>query len=401
MTAPAATRKTFARPPSERVQLIAAEIAAGGDEAQHLRYIPMWCTDKLHEQGLFNFTLPENCGGEDASVRETIAVLEKVAAIDGSVGWNVMIGSEINAMVAGGIPEDLINEVFLDNPKVVCCGGGGPGTQPSRAVKHDGGWKVYGQSTFMSGCHNSTWAIQTAPLFDGDTPILDGKGNPVIRSFFLHRDDWEIVDTWDVASLRGSGSHDVKSDGAWVSPKWEPVQLMLPARNSSNPVFRMPVNVRLSFNKAGVAIGIARGAIDTIIDLAQNKTPWLSAATLRDRPMAQYRVGEAEATLRAAKAFLLEAMDGVADSLKGGESEPSWESLKLARLACLHAAQSSMHVVDLMHNTGGTSAIRMNNPLERKLRDAHGAASHRWVGPQLYEELGKVFLGHAPGMGLQ
>ncbi len=400
MTSPAVTRKAFDSSPSQRVAKVAAEIAAGGDEAQQLRYVPQWAIDKLHEQGLFNFTLPENCGGEDASVRETIEVLEKISAIDGSVGWNVMIGSEINAMVAGGIPDELIQEVFLDNPKVVCCGGGGPGTQPSRAVKVDGGWKVWAQSSFMSGCHNSAWAIQTAPIFDGDKPMLNDQGQPTIRSFFIPRDQWEIVDTWDVASLRGSGSHDVKSEGAFISDRYADVQLMLPAKHSMNPVFRMPVNVRLSFNKAGVAIGVARGAIDAVSDLAQNKTPWLSGSLLKDRPMAQYRMGEAEATLRAAKAFLLEAMDGVADSLKDGQAEPSWESLKIARLACLHAAQSSMHVVDLMHNTAGTSAIRMTSPMERKLRDAHGAASHRWVGPQLYEELGKVFLGHQPGPGL-
>lgn len=400
MTAAPTARKKFALSPSQRVQTVAAEIAAGGDEGQQLRHVPQWCIDVLHDQGLFNFTLPEPCGGEDASIRETIEVLEKVSAIDGSVGWNVMIGSEINAMAAGGMPDELVKEVFLDNPKVVMCGGGGPGTQPSRAVKHNGGWKVWAQSTFMSGCHNSTWAFQSAALFDGDRPMLNEQSQPIIRTFFLHRDQWEILDTWDVASLRGSGSHDVKTEGAWVSPKYEPVQLILPARHSTNPVFRMPTNVRLSFNKAGVAIGVARGALDAVIDLAQNKTPWLASSLLKDRPMAQYRVGEAEATLRAAKAFLLEAMDGVAASLKDGQPEPSWESMKIARLACLHAAQSSMHVVDLMHNTAGTSAIRMNNPLERKLRDAHGAASHRWVGPQLYEEIGKVFLGHQPGPGL-
>lgn len=51
-------------------------------------------------------------GGEDASIRETIETLEAIAAIDGSVGWNVMIGSEINAMAAGGMPQDSAREVF-------------------------------------------------------------------------------------------------------------------------------------------------------------------------------------------------------------------------------------------------------------------------------------------------
>ena len=38
--------------------------------------------------------------------------------------------------------------------------------------------------------------------------------------------------------------------------------------------------------------------------------------------------------------------------------------------------------------------MRMDTPLERKLRDAHGCATHRWVAHPLYAELGKIFLGH-------
>ena len=391
--------KTLAGTPIDRVAKLKDEIIKGGDEAQQIRHLPSWLTDALVDEGIFRFTLPPELGGENASMRETIETIEAISAIDGSVGWNVMIGSEINAMAAGGMPDDLAKEVFLDNPKVIMCGGGGPGTQPSRALREPGGWRVFAQSTFMSGCHNSAWAFQTAPTFDGEKPFMNEAGQPIIRSFMIPRSEYEILDTWDVGSLRGSGSHDVRSNGVFISDRWAEAQLMTPARYP-NPVYRIPVPVRLSYNKAAVATGVARGAIDCVIDLGQNKTPWMSANLLRDRPMAQYRLGEAEATLRACRAFVFEAMKGLEDSLQNGEKEPSWEAMKLARLACLHATQSSMRVVDLMHNTAGTSAIRMNSPMERKLRDAHGCASHRWVAPQLYDELGKVYFGHTPGMGL-
>jgi hypothetical protein len=55
-----------------------------------------------------------------------------------------------------------------------------------------------------------------------------------------------------------------------------------------------------------------------------------------------------------------------------------------------------MQVVDTLHNLAGTTAMRMYSPLERKLRDAHGAASHRWVSHPLYQDLGAVLLGHEP-----
>jgi alkylation response protein AidB-like acyl-CoA dehydrogenase len=391
--------KTLTGTTVERVHAIKDQIVKGGDEAQQIRRLPGWLAQSMIDQGLYRFALPRELGGEDASVRGTIEVLEAVAAIDASVGWNIMIGSEINALVAGGCPEPQAKEIYGDW-NVIMCGGGGPGTQPSRALREEGGWRVFAQSTFMSGCHDATYAVQTAPLFDGEQPMLNEAGQPIIRSFLIPRDQFEILDTWDVAALRGSGSADVRTNGAFISDYWSEVQLFQLPTPYENPVHRIPTSTRLSYNKAAVATGIARGVIDEFVSLAQTKTPFLSATSLKERPMAQYRLGEAEATLRAARAFLFEAMDGVTDSLAGGAQEPAWDAIKIARLACTHAAQSCRVIVDSLHNASGTTGIRMNSPLERKLRDAHGAASHRWVGPQLYEEAGKVLMGLPPGPGI-
>jgi indole-3-acetate monooxygenase len=75
---------------------------------------------------------------------------------------------------------------------------------------------------------------------------------------------------------------------------------------------------------------------------------------------------------------------------------PSSELTVNARLACVHGAQACMEVVDSVHAAAGTSASYLRNPLERKLRDAHGAASHRWVSAPLYETLGGILFGKEP-----
>jgi alkylation response protein AidB-like acyl-CoA dehydrogenase len=326
-------------------------------------------------------------------VGETIEVLEAISAIDPSVGWNVMLGSEINAMAAGGMDKDLAKEVYIDNPRVIMCGGGGPGSTLAKAVaQKDGSYRVSGQTTFISGCHNAEWCFMGALGFDGDEPIkIDGK--PLFKLWFLHRSEWEIIDTWDTAGLRGSGSHDVRADGALVPEKWAGVDLVVQPALYDNPVYRIPVPLRLAYNKAAVSVGIARGALEAFVDLANKKTPMLSPNLLRDRPIAQYRFGEGEAKLRAARAYLFEAMSEVEDELRGGRDAPGPETTPNARLACIYAANASMEVVDSIHNTAGTSAMRMNNPLERKLRDSHGAATHRWTSHSLYPELGKIYMG--------
>jgi alkylation response protein AidB-like acyl-CoA dehydrogenase len=381
----------------QRVAGLTDAIVKGGDEAQELRRLPADLVDILIDAGMFRFTLPEELGGEDASTLETIEVLEAISAIDASVGWNVMLGSEINAMAAGGMPKDLAKEVYIDNPRVVMCGGGGPGTAPSYAIEQDdGSYKVWGESTFISGCHNSTWCFMGAPIIDDGEPRLDDAGQPIVKMWFLHRSQWEIVDNWDVAGLRGSGSHNVKADGAVVEPKWLPVELMLTPALYDNPVFRIPVPLRLSYNKVAIALGVAKGALDAFADLANNKVPMLSASKLMDRPIAQYRMAEMTAKYRAARSLVFETMATVEDELRKGAEFPSAATTIDARLACIYGAQACMEVVDVVHGVCGTSASYMKNPLERKLRDAHGAASHRWVSHSLYDTVGGILFGKEP-----
>lgn len=383
--------------PLERVENLRDVIVRGGDEAQQLRRIPNDVVETLIDEGFFRFTLPPELGGENATSLETIDVLSAMAAIDASVAWNVMLGSEINAMAAGGMAPELAKEVYLDNPRVIMCGGGGPGSKPAYAVEQDGGdYRIWGESTFISGCHNATWCFMGAPIIDDGEPRKDENGNMIVKMWFMHRSQWEIIDTWDCAGLRGSGSNNVKAEGALVEAKWVPVDLMTTPAHYDNPVFRMPVPLRLSYNKVAIALGVAKGAIDAFADLANNKVPMLSASKLMERPIAQYRMGELTAKYKAARAYVYEAMGAVERELEAGAEAPSTETTIEARLACVHGAQACMEVVDGIHAAGGTSASYLANPLERKLRDAHGAASHRWVSAPLYETLGGILFGKEP-----
>lgn len=381
----------------ELVAQLAPQIQAAGDKAQELRRLPDDIVSTLVDDGFFRFALPEELGGDNASSMDTVQILEAIAAVDASVAWNVMLGSEINAMAAGGMDPKIAEEIYLGNPRVIMCGGGGPGSKPPRAERtSDGGIRVWGQTTFISGCYNASWCFMMAPVMNGDNPELDDNGNPVAKMWMLPRSEWNINDTWDVAGLRGSGSHDVIADGAHVVPEHVGVDLISQPAQYSNPVYRIPVALRLSYNKVAVALGVAKGALGAFSDLAQDKIPMMSAATLKHRPIAQFRMGEAMARYRAARAYVLDAMSKVEAELAAGAVRPGPETTENARLACVFGANECMKVVDSLHNTAGTSGMRMFSPLERKLRDSHACATHRWVSHPLYENLGKIYLGHEP-----
>ena len=385
-------------PPLERLLGMSEALKQAGDEAQEIRHIPAWASNEIADQGLYRFALPQELGGEDVSTRDQIEIVEAASAIDGSVGWCVHINSEINSLLLRRMNMELVPD-FYDDWRVLACAGVGPGLETARARPVEGGWRLWCQGSFASGCHNATWAMVHTR---SEGVPLEGGGSSE-RAFLMPREDWEIVDTWDTAGLRGSGSADVKVDGPFIPEKATlPKDLFSTCETFASPTLRNPMQAH--YNKGAVALGIARGAINDLIDLAMEKTPWGSGSLLADQPELQYRLGEAEATVRAAKAFMIDAQEETERHLgplpkDGGRARPDWEVTQRSFLSCVHAAQVSRHVVDTIHNTAGTTASRMESPLERRLRDSHQAAAHAAISWRQYRNLGSTYLGNEiPGL---
>jgi len=375
----------------DRIAGMKEQLLAAGDEAQELRRLPDWAANAIADAGLYRFTLPTELAGEDLTPTQQIEVLEAVCAIDGSVGWCVQINSEINSLVLRTLDQDVAEEVYGDWGVIICCAAAPDNQSYYRPRKVDGGWLVSHRATFGSGSHNATWTWVTP--FNDPTRAQPTGYDPM--SFLVPRGEFEVVDTWNVAGMRGSGSHDIRTTDVFVPDR---LASAYPARKPlryANPTYRNPTQVE--YNKSGVALGVARGAVDAFVELSRTKQPWQTGTLLREVPEAQYRLGEAEATLQSARAFLMLSQQQLSDDLgplpPEGNALPSVETLRRARLSCTHAAQTARRVVDLIHNTSGTSGSRMDNPLERKLRDAHQAAAHGLITYRHYRNVGMTYMG--------
>ncbi len=380
-----------------RIASIKDQLAAAGDEAQRLRHLPAWASNLMADIGIYRYVLPPELGGEDLRAREQIEIIEACSAIDGSVGWCVQISSEINGLVIRQMGPELAKTIFNDWYALVCSGLGPPnGPNPGRTCRRDGdGWRVTYQGSFASGSPNATWNyLMAAQVID------EATGKPAEASFMFPRGEFEIVDTWDTSGMRGSGSHDVRMVNRYVPPEHLlPARSLAPSELYANPTYRNPTHA--IYNKAAVALGVCRGAIDNFIQLAMGKVPWGLSTTLKDQAVVQYRVGEAQAKLMAVRAFVMDTQDKLEAHLgplprDGGRLVPEWEYFWPALLACAHAAQTCREVVSMINNTAATTGCRMDSPLERQLRDAQQAANHALISYRHYENIGKTFFGHEP-----
>ena len=295
---------------------------------------------------------------------------------------------------------EFAHKIFDQGDALVCSGLGPPnGPNPGRNARREGdGWRLNYQGSFASNCHNASWNFVM-----GATTVDESTGEPAQASFMVPRGEFEILDTWHTAGMRGSGSQDVRMADCYVPPEHLlPFRSLAPSETWENPTYRNPTHA--IYNKAAMALGVCRGALDSFIELAQAKTPWGTASMLKDQSIVQYRIGEAQAKLLAARTFVLDTQDRLEEHLgplpaEGGRLAPEWEYFWPALLACAHAAQSCREIVGDLNNAAGTTGSRMDSPLERQLRDAYQSANHALISYRHYEQLGSTFVGNEPPPG--
>jgi alkylation response protein AidB-like acyl-CoA dehydrogenase len=146
---------------------------------------------------------------------------------------------------------------------------------------------------------------------------------------------------------------------------------------------------------ASVSLGIARGAIDDVLELAQTKVPSMRTAVLADAPVAQVQIARAEAALGGARAFLHETVEDMWRTVCEGRA-PTSRQIALGRTAMMQAVETGADVARTMNTLAGGSSIYLKSSLQRHARDAEAVTHHFTVAPHTWEDAGRVLLGRPP-----
>jgi alkylation response protein AidB-like acyl-CoA dehydrogenase len=373
--------------PVSRARALTDLVRECADEAERERRLPQRLAQAMAEAGLYRIAAPKSVGGAECDPATQIETIEVISAADGAAGWNLMIGIENMGFLGAGLSAESAQKLFAD-PDLIVAGALNP---LGRATPVAGGFRVSGQWPFASGCHNAHYFWGQCVVFEGDAPAKSASGGLVLREALVPASEFEILDTWHVSGLRGSGSHDVRIDEVFV-PEPHMTSMAGMRLRETGTLFRIPPITRLAYNKVGVATGIARAAIDHFVALASEKQPRGSGRLLRERYAAQMAMADAETELRSARAFVLEAVGDIWNSTEAGDTiTPEQEAL--ARLACSSAAAASVRAVDIVHAAAGTSANFVTSPLERCVRDVRVVPQHIMVSPQWRLNAGRILLG--------
>jgi alkylation response protein AidB-like acyl-CoA dehydrogenase len=372
-----------------RAEALRDAVAAASDEIERERRLPPALLDKLHEAQLFRLLLPRSSNGIETDPITFFHVMETIAKADASTAWCLSQAGGC-AMSAAYLDLPVAQAIFANHRRAVLAWGPGPRV---KAIECEGGYRVTGVWAFASGGRHATWVGAHCPIFNADgSPKLDDNGVQVERTMLVRSEDAVWTDIWSTVGLRGTASDQFALDEFFVRADHSITREFDRECRESGPLYRMGSGTCYQVGFAGVACGIARGALDCFIDLACNKVPRGFKSRLRDNAVVQSGLAQAEVGLRAARGFVLQSMAGTWQHLTAGASI-TVEQRVTVRMAATHAIQKAREAVDFAYQAAGATAIFENHPLERRFRDMHTVTQQLQGRMSHFETVGAWMLG--------
>jgi len=363
------------------VDSIAPTLAEHAPLSEKLGHLDTPSFEALRSTRLLGMLCPRELGGLEADPVTWILVLEALARIDGSASWTLGILSSAGLFVPY-LPVATARRI---------CASGFPPMAGSVFPKGEaepvaGGYRVKGRWPFASGIHHADWV--------GGGAFVSGRPQPTeVQLVVLPRDQVVIHDNWQVAGLKGTGSCDFSIENVFV-PEEMTIHLMSFIDGKANiggAAVRLGIPAGFASFHIGVALGIARHALDEITTQAIEKGRGFPPSLLQTQAHFQSALGKAEIELASARALALRLLSELyAEAETVGTPPPPRQAE--ARAAATYVTEVAQRVTSVAFQAAGGGALFDANPLQRCLRDVLAAGQHFNVSQTSYQGLGQFKL---------
>jgi indole-3-acetate monooxygenase len=263
----------------------------------------------------------------------------------------------------------------------------------SAAPDGAGAFTVSGRWAFNTGVRHARFSQVAAVVLDEHgTPRTGEDGVPQWRPAFFPTERGQVLDTWDSAGLRGTGSHDLLLEGLPV-----PAELFINPFEGEpchdGPLWRFPIFAYINVILMGFPLGVARRALDEFAELARTKTRGLTQRLrLADDPHVQVQLAAAEGALQSARAFAFDVIGRLWDTACAGDPLSPDQRAQLS-LATQHTMQAAVTAVDAVFRLAGAGAVYADQPVQRCFRDLHTLDTHTFLSAEVRTRYAKHLLG--------
>jgi indole-3-acetate monooxygenase len=376
------------------IDALAPGIAARAAEIEAARRIPPDLVETLRSLGVFRMFVPRSHGGLELDLPQGLQIVTALSRIDGSLGWNAMLGSGI-AMMTSLLRRDIYDDMYRDGPDVLISA---VGQLSGQAEMIDGDWHVSGRWPFATGCQNADWIFCLCIMMKDGKPLPGAaEGAPMVRGCLVPASQVHIEDTWHVVGLRGTGSHHITLSDV-VVPEEHFIDMAASLPCVPGPLYQAAQHL-IALLHSALAIGIAEAAVDDIIAMAgTGRQQQRAAVPMQQSELFQYELGRIAADMWAAKAaFTAQVASHWQHALDGTLKTPAL-MVEGAR-AGVWVTTACLRVAEGCYALGGGSALYDSSPLQRRMRDLKVAAQHAAMHPRQYVSAGALLLGNPAPAG--
>ncbi len=372
----------------ERAKQVAARVKTRFHTTEELHRQPMETIQDFTDAGLIRAMVPKRWGGHELGFDTLFKTALEIAKADPSAGWCYTL-LVVHAWMLAYYPEEAQREVWGATPDARIASSFAP-LPKCEVVPVEGGYRVNGQWGFSSGIEHSDYIMAQANI--GMNP--DGTAQEVLL-ILVPKSDFKVLDTWKTVAQRGTGSHNVQMENAFV-PQHRTIDMVAWCQRGEGPgravnsghLYSHPLYAAMPVCLASALLGASIGAYEVWRDGLKNK---VSARNTKvaDFTHQQIRVAEISAQLAAAEAL----MEKTVERLGTGEPIDTYEKLRMRRNYGYVARMCSQAVKTIIDNSGA-GVVFESNPMQRYWRDVQASSMHitfnmDWLG----EMFGKAELG--------
>lgn len=312
----------------------------------------------LKRHGILRAALPVELGGDGAGHRELGEMLRVLAHYCGSTALALSMHTHQTATIVWRWRRDpkpveaLLRSVAANDRVLVSSGGSDWINGSGKAERVEGGWRITARKIFASGVPVGD-VLVTSAVWD------DPHRGPTVLHFplSLRAEGVTVLDTWHVLGMRGTGSHDIAIDGAFVSDG----EVWLRREQGKWHLLFHVITLLAIPMIYSVYLGIAEAARDIAIACGRNRRDHESVAQL---------VGEMENELATARMASHDMMEAAA------AAEPGPQTTNRIMIGRAILGRSAIRCVEKAMEVAGGAAFYRDLGLERRFRDVQAARFH-------------------------
>jgi alkylation response protein AidB-like acyl-CoA dehydrogenase len=347
--------------------------------------------EAMTRAGIFRMQLPVHYGGYECDTSTSVDVGMQLGRGDGSAAFCVAAWWVMTWAVSH-FPDEVQEEIFSD-PDVRICGTFVPA---GAGVIADGGVVVSGEWPFNSGAWHSGWKMLSTMI-----PTPDGSDLEPIMAV-VPMSDLKIVDDWEVAGLRGTGSITTVAEDVFIpAARYQRLSDVMRQefghnRSLGSPIYRGPVVGTLSAINTGKMVGLAKAASEAFFERLDRPIAHTTYARQRDAPVTHLQVAEATMMIEEAESHARE-LASLVDGRNNADTPLSLAERAYCRVVVGRVAQLSLQATNIFTMLSGASAIYSSMPIQRVQRDILAMNIHAVNQPSKNLELyGRILCGLEP-----